>query len=163
MALFLIFNMRLKDLCHCGIFVSVSYNKMCWCLITRKIKCIEVSDANLFRSYFMLHQIDVKFLGKNYKPTSYTLTDLHCPFLLTEKQENCLFLLIRGKTIKEIAKMLKVSPRTIESHFVAIKTKLNCDYNAELIEKAIDSGFLYYVPKNFQNGGLEKIISMIKR
>lgn len=62
---------------------------------------------------------------------------------LTARQEDCLFFLIRGKTLKETAKELKLSPRTIESHVEAIKNKLGCKYLSEVIEKIMDSNFLH--------------------
>jgi DNA-binding CsgD family transcriptional regulator len=120
--------------------------------------CIDVSHANLFRSYFLLHQYDNKLFGKSYKPVSYILNNTHCPLPLTEKQENCLFLLIRGKTFKEIAKILHISPRTVECHIDTLKNKLRCHYKTELIEKAIDSDFLYYIPERIQKIRLDEII-----
>lgn len=120
--------------------------------------CIDVSNVNLFKAYMILNRLDNKWFGKSHKPTSYILSNIHNPLPLTEKQENCLFLLIRGKTLKEIAKILKVSYRTVEGHIDAIKNKLNCNYRSEIIEKAIDNGFLYYVPKSLQNEKLEAIL-----
>lgn len=113
-------------------------------------QCIDVSEIGLFKNYLQVYQHDLKLLGKQANPTSYVLTHVHSSLSLTEKQENCLFLLIRGKTTKEIAKQLGVSPRTIESHLDAMKIKLNCDNKSALIEKAIDHGFLFYIPKLFQ-------------
>lgn len=124
-------------------------------------QCIDISNTSFFRAYLLLHQLDNKLLGKNTKPVSYTLSDSHCPLPLTEKQENCIFLLIRGKTVKEIAKILGISPRTVESHLEAVKNKLNCQNKSEIIEKAIDSGFLYYVPKSLQEKSFEKIVAAI--
>ena len=122
-------------------------------------QCIDVSTATVFRPYYMLHQLDNQFFGKSYKPVSYILDNNHSPLTLTEKQENCLFLLIRGKSIKEIAKILRVSPRTIECHMDALKRKLNCQNKSDLIEQAIDSGFLYYIPKELQKNKLEEIVT----
>lgn len=120
--------------------------------------CIDVSHVDLFKSYFILHQLDNKHFGRSYKPASYILNKLHKPLPLTEKQESCLFLLIRGKTLKEIAKIMHVSPRTIECHIDALKVKLHCQYKNELIEKAICSDFLYYIPEFLQKEYLANII-----
>jgi DNA-binding CsgD family transcriptional regulator len=109
-------------------------------------QCIDVSETAAFRPYLILHQLDNKISGKSLSPVSYTLSQSHSPFLLTEKQEYCLFLLIRGKTVKEIAKVLSISPRTVESHIEALKIKLRCRSKSEIIEKAIMSGFLHYIP-----------------
>lgn len=112
--------------------------------------CIDVTEVSIFKTYFSLHQLDNKLCGKNIKPASYILTDVHSLLPLTEKQKACLFFLIRGKSFKEIARLLQISPRTVECHFDAIKTKLHCDNKADLICKAIDSGFLYYIPHDIQ-------------
>lgn len=124
-------------------------------------QCTDVSDMALLKPYLMLHHINTRLLGNTTRPASYILSDTHRPFELTEKQGNCLFLLVRGKTNKEIAKMLKISPRTVECHVDAIKHKLACPKRADLIAKAIDGGYLYYVPENFQKSQLIKIVNSI--
>jgi len=119
----------------------------------------DVTNTKLFRAYLFLQQQDAKLTGKTQKPISYILNDYYSPLNLTEKQENCLFLLVRGKTVKEIAKILNISPRTVEGHLEAIKIKMNCKYKSEIIEHAIDCGFLYYIPKDFQEAKYNKIIT----
>lgn len=120
--------------------------------------CIDVSQVEPFHSYVQLHKFDNTLLKNECKPSSYILNRKHSPFKLTEKQENCLFLLLRGRSYKEIAKILAVSPRTIESHIDALKNKLNCYSRADIIEKAINQGYLYYIPETFQNQTIVKII-----
>lgn len=112
--------------------------------------CIDLSSTRGFNGFLELYTIDTKLLGKRKKPASYVLSGGYSPFSLTKKQENCLFYLIRGKSIKEIGKILNISSRTVESHLDAIKLKLNCFNKAEIIEKALDSGFLFYVPVGIQ-------------
>jgi DNA-binding CsgD family transcriptional regulator len=120
--------------------------------------CIDVTKVSIFRAYACLHQFDSKFTGNTFKQTSYILTKAHSPLPLTDKQENVLFLLVRGKTSKEIANILHISPRTVECHIDALKNKLKCLYKSDLIEKAIDNGFLYYVPEDLQKNKLDKIL-----
>ncbi len=120
-------------------------------------QCIDASKANLFRAYVALNQADNKFIGKKLSPSSYILDDQHKPLPLTDKQENCLFLLIRGKSSKEIAKILGISYRTVESHIEAVKNKLACQHKSELIEKSLNKGFLYYIPKKFQQEWLGEL------
>lgn len=119
---------------------------------------IDVSHVDSFRTYFILNKLDAKLFGKDFIQTSYSLSDHQINLLLTEKQENCLFLLIRGKTLKEIAKILGISYRTVECHVDAIKIKLNCHRKSEIIEKAIDSGFLSYIPKGLQKNGAISVL-----
>lgn len=51
---------------------------------------------------------------------------------LTKQQLNCLSYFVYGKTAKEIAKILHLSPRTIESHLNDVKNKLQCASKSEL-------------------------------
>lgn len=107
---------------------------------------IDLSQTNLYRGFLTLHELDKIMTGKKPKAVSYIL-DQSQPFGLTQKQEICLFFLVRGKTTKEIAKILKVSPRTIESHIEAIKSKLHCECKSQIIEKVIEGGFFYHIPR----------------
>ena len=52
---------------------------------------------------------------------------------LTKRQLDCLFYLVKGMTIKEIAAMLSLSHRTIEHYIEAIKQKLECNSRSDLI------------------------------
>lgn len=63
-------------------------------------------------------------------------------YLLSKRQLECFFFLIRGKSDKEIAKILQLSPRTVESYIDEIKSKMSCSTRAEIIEKAFDEGML---------------------
>lgn len=110
---------------------------------------MDVSQTGLLKYHMDLTKITDKFRGKKPQPSSYILSQTSKPFQLTGQQENCLFLLIRGKTSKEIAKILGISYRTVEAHIAAIKHLLNCQNKSELIEKSIDQGYLYYIPQDF--------------
>ena len=59
------------------------------------------------------------------------------PLTLTDRQVDCLVLLVKGMTFKEIAKTLRLSPRTVEHYIFTIKTKFNCETRSELITKAL--------------------------
>lgn len=61
---------------------------------------------------------------------------------LTQRQTQCLYYLIRGKTAKEIGKIINLSPRTIEDHIAGLRYKLNCNTIRELVGKAIECGFV---------------------
>ena len=56
---------------------------------------------------------------------------------LSQRQLDCLSFLVKGNTIKQIAKQLSLSPRTVEHYLEAAKDKLNCYTRAELIEKGL--------------------------
>jgi DNA-binding CsgD family transcriptional regulator len=109
---------------------------------------IDVTELSVLK-YFM--QLNKRGLGaENVKSTSYILSAEHCPIKdLSIRQQECLFWLVRGKTFEEIAKLLALSPRTIESYINSIKYKFGCYTKGQIIEKAIDSGFLFYIPRRF--------------
>lgn len=120
--------------------------------------CHDVTNIVEFKTFLRLQHIDSKIHGKAQSPICYELLNQHTSFNLTEKQECCLFLMIRGKTAKEIAKILNLSHRTIEGHIDALKYKLNCQRKSEIIEKMLDNGYLYYIPKKIRENLLNKII-----
>ena len=55
---------------------------------------------------------------------------------LTDQQLECLFYLVKGKTIRKIGETMKLSHRTVEHYLEAVKSKLDCKTREELIEKA---------------------------
>lgn len=118
------------------------------CSIRIFFQCIDVSDTPQFNAYWSIYKNDLKMIGENFKSIVYILNNAHCPYQLTEKQKICLFLLLRGKTTKQIASILGRSARTIDSHLDVLKNKMNCRYKSELIEKSIDAGLFYFLPKS---------------
>jgi DNA-binding CsgD family transcriptional regulator len=56
---------------------------------------------------------------------------------LSDRQLDCLYYLVKGMTIKEIAKEMSLSPRTVEHYLEAIKIKLNSHSRVDLFEKAM--------------------------
>lgn len=61
---------------------------------------------------------------------------------LTSRQEEILQLLAEGRSAKEIAAMLDLSPRTVESHKYAIMEALGVKTSAELIREAVKRGLV---------------------
>lgn len=108
--------------------------------------------ATDFTNYFLkkypsLYDLDKTFIGEISTPKQYILTPEASPLPLSARHQEVLSLLIRGKPMKEIAYILDISPRTVEKHISAIKEKLGCYNKSQLIEKAIDSGFLFHIPE----------------
>lgn len=68
------------------------------------------------------------------------LTTKSRDFKLTQRETECLCYLVRGKTAKSIAQLLKLSPRTVEYYLDNIKNKLGCRTKSQLIEWAIEKG-----------------------
>lgn len=66
--------------------------------------------------------------------SKYSLLNKEGYLTLTKKEMGCLSLLAHGKSMKEIALISGVSPRTIESQMNNIKLKSNLQYKNQLIE-----------------------------
>ena len=79
---------------------------------------------------------------------SYVLGDEHANLPLSSRQKECLFYLARGKTAKHIARLLKIDHRTVETHILHVKNKLGCQTKEQLIDKAFESGFVYFIPES---------------
>lgn len=56
---------------------------------------------------------------------------------LSEREKECLALLIAGKTAKEIGNELKISYRTVEHHLEKIKRKANVSSKSKLINQVL--------------------------
>lgn len=68
----------------------------------------------------------------------------------TLKEAQCLKYFLLGKTHKEIAKILSVSPKTIEAHFKNIKEKTNYQSRSDLFRLAFEKGFNTLVTEFFR-------------
>lgn len=68
------------------------------------------------------------------------------PAGLSDRQSECFYFYLKGRSAREISKLLKISVRTVEKHIENIKIKLKCSTRSELTEYAIDQGFMQVVP-----------------
>ncbi len=123
-------------------------------------QCINVTDTALYKECLTLHLFDNTILNRPNKPASYILSREHCPLTLTPQEELLLFLLIRKKEITQIANFFQESASTAQRKVDLLKQRMDCDSLPQLIEKAIDSGFFYYIPPDFLNEKLENIITI---
>ena len=119
-------------------------------------QAIDTLNTSLFKYSQMLSEVDQKIIPSNKKSAIYMLNSEHSPIQLPIHQQECLFFLIRGKTIEQIAKIFNLSIHIVESYIEYIQHKLGCTNTSQIVEKAIDSGFLYYIPENLlkQNIGV---------
>src|SRR3990167_7824615 len=79
---------------------------------------------------------------------SYVLSPFPNSVPLTSRQGECLYYMLRGKTAKQIASILAISPRTVTDYIEHIKYKFNCHTKPELIDKAISLGLFHYIPES---------------
>ena len=64
--------------------------------------------------------------------------DIH----FTSREKQCIYYLAAGNTMKKIAKILQLSPRTVESYLNKIKLKTGCRSKKELIAFIKRNGLL---------------------
>lgn len=69
----------------------------------------------------------------------------------TEREMECLYFIIRGKSAKVIADLLCVSRRTVEDYVNKLKIKFSVKNKYELISAAVEMGYLKVVPSRLQN------------
>ncbi len=69
---------------------------------------------------------------------------------LSKRQKECFYYLVRGKTAKEIGSILDIGFRGVEEHIKRLKHKLACPTKSDLIEKAFESGFIYFTPSTIK-------------
>ena len=60
---------------------------------------------------------------------------------LSQRESECLFFIVSGKTASHTADKLFLSVRTVEKHIENIKIKFSCHTKSELILCAIHDGF----------------------
>lgn len=74
-----------------------------------------------------------KFLSES-QISKYYLNKEENNISLSKREFECLKILSKGKTIKEVGKLLNLSPRTIESHINSAKQKTGCFYKDNIID-----------------------------
>lgn len=62
---------------------------------------------------------------------------------LTQREEHIVRHLVRGKTAKEIARVMNLSPRTVEFYLINIKNKMGVVNKSDLIERCMDYFGIY--------------------
>ncbi len=72
----------------------------------------------------------------------YYVGDTYPGLYFTRREAECLFYLLRGLTIGSTAKMLDLSPRTVEFYVKNMKTKLGVRSKVELIDKLHEVSFM---------------------
>lgn len=83
----------------------------------------------------------------NHFQSSYIVDNYFGESELSPRQSVCLFYLLHGKTIKQIGKLLNISPRTVETHLEKLKLKFNCRTKGELIDQALSQKFDTIIPE----------------
>jgi DNA-binding CsgD family transcriptional regulator len=77
---------------------------------------------------------------------------------LTVRQTEVLFLVLFGRSSKEIERILKISNKTVASHIEDLKEKFCASSKSELVDKAYSLGIEKFIPKSLFNKQLSLII-----
>ncbi len=110
-------------------------------------QCDEIYSTSFTRVAAMLMQSDKMFYPKNKNvDRAYVVGTLLDETTLSKQEMNCLFYLIRGLSMKDIALRVGLSWRTVESYLNNIKYKWDCANKKEVIAYAISHGLLNYIP-----------------
>jgi DNA-binding CsgD family transcriptional regulator len=81
-------------------------------------------------------------LGRSKKRSQYTVGERYPGVYFTQREAECLYYLGRGLTIVSTAKMLELSPRTVEFYVKNMKVKVKLKTKSQLIEMAHDVGLM---------------------
>jgi len=119
--------------------------------------CVRLSHAEFMPS--------LKKMDQSLKATSdtdnyyYIGGENNNPANLSNRELECLFLQLRGKTAKQIAIVLGLSKRTVEDYLDNIKSKFGCQNKAEVLVTAIRYEYQHYIPKSLLNINFSKVLA----
>lgn len=82
---------------------------------------------SLFENNLLINNSNNKFEAS-------AILNIQFKLSITHRQAECLYYLFRGKTAKQIAKILNLSYRTIEYYIENLKNKFDCKNRTELID-----------------------------
>lgn len=120
-------------------------------------QCMPWSQVELLT---LLKQIDGKYQAAVDVPSYYEFDTHRNPANLSQRELECLFLLLRGRTVKQTAEMLGLSKRTAESYIDNIKSKLGCLNKAELLVTAMIQGYQHHIPKSLLKLNLSELFKI---
>lgn len=117
--------------------------------------CVEVNSKILTQFCASMISTDSKYYATPNKiERSYNLINMDEINTLSQREQDCLFYLVRGKTMKQIAIALSISWRTVEKHIENIKLKWKCENKAKIVEVALARGYLTYIPQHILNSNI---------
>lgn len=99
--------------------------------------CIDFLDLNIHKILHIKPEYNHSFIVTSTKLRSTVIKqkDLDKSFI-SPREKECLWHAIQGKTVKEIARDLSISPHTVEQYFSNIRQAFNCK---SIIEAAVES------------------------
>lgn len=101
------------------------------------------------KTFIALFEIDKEQYSADIYPLHYRIGSPDYVFNLSDRELECLFLILRGKTAKQIAEIICLSKRTVEYYIENIKNKFGCHTKADLILISVKNGYLNHIPPRF--------------
>ena len=105
----------------------------------QKIGLFSASDAE-YEAYHI--ETRKKLLAKKGRYIRYGLGNRYGQAYFTKRESECMVLLLKGKTIDNVATEFNLSPRTIEFYVNNMKSKVGCRTKSELIGLVYASEFI---------------------
>jgi DNA-binding CsgD family transcriptional regulator len=120
---------------------------------------MEIHATALNQVCSTLIQTDKKYRAKvEVQQRSYIINPTTFKKTISKRELDCIFYLLRGNSMKMIAKILNISPRTVESYLEQVRVKLKCTNRADLIEACLAEGYLNYIPSNILTMNVSSIL-----
>lgn len=108
----------------------------------------EVKDEKICNLWFIWNvEASVFFHDVNNTAENISAIDKLAKYHLTKREFETLYYLIRHFNSKEIAKILEISHRTVESHIQSIKNKLKVTSVTQIVQFAIAHGYTKPIPE----------------
>jgi DNA-binding CsgD family transcriptional regulator len=113
---------------------------------------VDITDASTIEIVSLLASMSTDMaksdlLGQN----SYIVGNKFHDIKLSERQSQVLFFLLRGKLVKQTARILDLACRTVDDHLEQLRVKFHVQNKYELIDEAIKNGFLNIIPESLFN------------
>jgi len=122
-------------------------------------QCTEVQSAGFAKICSVLAKSDKKLRSTNNdKERSYLVGIFPQEKCLSSRELDCMFYILRGKSAKEIGKILEISHRTVDSYIENIKNKLGQYNRSALVDYGLSEGYLNYIPTTILNKNITAVL-----
>lgn len=116
----------------------------------------EIQTKTITKLIKLLTHSDQRYFGANVADRSYQIGYLQESSNLSQREMNCLFYIIRGKSTADIAEQLGISINTVASYIKRIGIKWHCQNRTEIIQYAIENDFHKYIPEFYLTQNISK-------
>jgi PAS domain S-box-containing protein len=122
----------------------------------------EISEKSTLELGNILVSVSLPNIGSRQlvSGTSYVISRSCEQPQLTPREAEVLFLLLRCRTAKQISTVLTISVRTVERHVDHLKLKFGAGSKSELLDRAMEMGFLNQIPETLFKQQLSMILRL---